>query len=70
MRTVVPPKKEQLYQITCSNEECEAIIEVAKKELRIKDDRAETFYVLVCPHCKKETWINCYKLKNLLSIGK
>lgn len=66
MKTIVKPKRHQVYHITCKDFGCNAVIEVSKEELRLKEDPIESFYILICPHCRTETWIRSHMLKTYL----
>lgn len=59
MKTVVLPKRERLYHLKCSNNDCEAVMECKKAELQfVHDQRDGNAYVLKCPHCKETTWFS------------
>lgn len=57
MRTIRPPKHKPVYHLTCSNLECDAIMECELHELRRSyDQRDGDAYAMKCPHCKRESW--------------
>lgn len=60
MKTIKGPKDPSHFRITCNNENCEAVLEVTKKDMRLDatDPRENAAYVLKCPHCEKDTWID------------
>jgi len=59
MKTIKLPKTAPRYHLTCSNANCEAVMEATKDDLRfVSDQRDGDAYALICPHCGKETWFS------------
>lgn len=55
MKTIKPPPKQPEYKLECRN--CKAVMQCQKEELKYQcDPRDGDAYVLVCPHCQKQTW--------------
>jgi len=69
MKTITGPKDPGMYHITCNNDVCGAVLEVSKKDMRLQaDDRDGKAYVLLCPHCEKETWIDATALQRFAMV--
>ena len=75
MKTIRPPKKdeEKFYHLTCTNFDCNALLEVEQNELELtpkgwfenlvlKNPEDGLFYNFECPHCEKRTYIALMKL--------
>jgi hypothetical protein len=59
MKTIQGPRTTPIYRLTCSNAKCAAVMECSEDELRYESDQRDgDAYVLRCPHCKSETWID------------
>ena len=54
-------KEFRKYDYVCR--ECLSRIRFMLNEVRVVNDRNETCYVVKCPVCSKETWINENSLK-------
>lgn len=63
MKTVRPPKGATHYRLACNNKDCNAAMECEEKELRKESDRDGVAFVMKCPHCSTETWINAEVIK-------
>ncbi len=69
MKTITGPKDPDVYHITCGNDKCSAVLEVTKKDMRLDaDQRDGNSYVLLCPHCEKETWIDTTALQRFAMV--
>lgn len=59
METISPPLNTPPvdYRIRCSNRVCNAVMLCRPDELRLEhDDRESSALVMICPHCRRETW--------------
>lgn len=64
MKTIRPPKGTKHYELTCKNDKCHAKMECAESDLEFKaDPRDGDAWVMKCPHCKTETWINVSEIR-------
>lgn len=71
MKTIRAPKDAARYHLECGKDDCRAVLEVSKDELRlISDPRDGTSYVLDCPHCKHETWFLALSINRYIHTGK
>jgi len=70
METVRPPKRSNLYHITCGNLDCDAVLECSKEELELTHDYEDyegsslnlPIYRMNCPHCLRATIIQLSEL--------
>lgn len=56
MKTVRGPRDAEVGRVECDG--CKAVMECAVTELRLEGDRDGNAYVMKCPHCGHETWVN------------
>lgn len=62
MRTVKEPRNEKQHKVECRH--CGAVMECAPSEMRFETDRDGRSYVLDCPHCHRETWLDAALFEN------
>lgn len=64
VKTIKGPKEASVYHLTCKKDECAAVLEVTKADMRFHSDQRDgAAYVLKCPHCQTETWIDVTALE-------